>query len=298
MRLLKLPDPEILSHQKETPKFSDHNLYYKKIDGKCNYPEHFTGLGVVTLLKGSGTFKVNNDTVQLGEEGFLVVNRGSRMGFNLDGALNEIAILYFNTGLSKVIEKSYLLKKGISDLDNSYDYTLVEHVHFMNATLKQHFSLLLDLGNSCASFHALKADMVVRSILDELISENNQAIRFSEYLQVVKKTTRINLYKRIAMAKDWIEQHYGDQITVQQLADFTMLNAEHFTRHFKRVYDTTPHQFLIAVRIAEAERLLKSTNLSVSEICNRVGFDSLSSFSGLFAKKTGKSPRAYRSSTA
>lgn len=58
---------------------------------------------------------------------------------------------------------------------------------------------------------------------------------------------------------------------------------------FKSIYGKTPHQYLQFVRIEKA-RLLFTENDSVSDVCYQVGFESVSTFSGLFSKMIGKTP--------
>jgi len=294
MKLLTIPPA---SHFKKghVPLFKDHYLFIRQFDQACEYPEHYTGLGVIAVLKGEGQFKVNGANTTLNEKSFLIVNRGSTLSFSFSNNA-QLALLYFNTELSKVISTSHLLSTENKKLPDIHDYTLIEHVHFMNATLKDYFRLLIALGDSCASFHSLKSDMVVRSILDVLVAENHDALRTSMNLEVVKKATRVDLYQRLSMAKKWVETNYSESVSLEQMADVAMLNSEHFLRVFKKAFDTTPRQFLIALRLKKACDLLKKSNKSVSEICHLVGFESLSSFSTLFKQRMGVTPGSYRKS--
>jgi AraC-like DNA-binding protein len=63
---------------------------------------------------------------------------------------------------------------------------------------------------------------------------------------------------------------------------------------FTRIYKRTPHQYLTDTRIAAAKELLKREGISITEICNSIGFESLGSFSSLFRKQNGLSPQYYR----
>src|SRR5262249_50959330 len=65
-------------------------------------------------------------------------------------------------------------------------------------------------------------------------------------------------------------------------------------RSFRHIYKQTPHQYLVGQRIAKAKELLRNSDLSITEICMEVGFESLGSFSTLFSKVVGISPSAYR----
>jgi len=70
----------------------------------------------------------------------------------------------------------------------------------------------------------------------------------------------------------------------------------HFARAFRNTYGETPHAYLTRRRIERAKDLLRSANLTVTEICDLVGFSSLGSFSSRFRELVGVSPSAYRRS--
>ncbi|WP_295794327.1 AraC family transcriptional regulator [Mucilaginibacter sp.] len=103
---------------------------------------------------------------------------------------------------------------------------------------------------------------------------------------------KLYFYRRIVQAKLYIDDHYGDSIDLNNIADEAWFSKFHFIRAFKNTYGKTPHQYLIYVRIEKAGELLK-TGIPVSEVCYAVGFESLSSFSGLFKRVAGLSPSAY-----
>lgn len=103
---------------------------------------------------------------------------------------------------------------------------------------------------------------------------------------------KVYLYRRIVQAKLFIDNNYTDKIDLNSISDEAYFSKFHFIRLFKSAYGKTPHQYLKYVRIEKAKELLKN-NISVSEACFSVGFDSLSSFSGLFSKVVGKSPSLY-----
>ena len=103
---------------------------------------------------------------------------------------------------------------------------------------------------------------------------------------------KLYFYRRIVQAKLYIDDHYGDSIDLNNIADEAYFSKFHFIRAFKNTYGKTPHQYLIYVRIEKARELLKN-GTPVSEVCYTVGFESLSSFSGLFKRMAGLSPSAY-----
>lgn len=98
-------------------------------------------------------------------------------------------------------------------------------------------------------------------------------------------------------ARRLLDRSYTTPITIQQLSHEVALSPYYLIRLFRRTYRQTPHQYLIQLRIAKAKELLSSSDLSITEICAGVGFESLGSFSALFRKTVGISPSAYRRSS-
>lgn len=91
------------------------------------------------------------------------------------------------------------------------------------------------------------------------------------------------------MDRDWTEP-----LDLDAVAAHAGYSRFHFVRVFKTVYGQTPGQYLTRRRIERAEELLRSANLSVTEICTLVGFSSLGTFSTRFKKQTGLTPSEYR----
>ena len=68
----------------------------------------------------------------------------------------------------------------------------------------------------------------------------------------------------------------------------------YFLRLFKQSVGTTPHAYLTEIRLRNAKKLLETTSLSIAEIAERSGFESVSHFQVLFKKKTGMGAAKYR----
>ena len=101
------------------------------------------------------------------------------------------------------------------------------------------------------------------------------------------------LYQRVVKAKLFIDAHYAEAIDVQNIADTAYFSKYHFIRIFKSIYAKTPHQYLTSVRIKQAILMLTQGH-SVSDTCFAVGFDSLATFSNLFKKNVGLSPKKFQ----
>jgi len=104
---------------------------------------------------------------------------------------------------------------------------------------------------------------------------------------------KIHLYRRIVKAKLFIEERYADNIDLNNIAGESFFSKFHFIRQFRKVYHKTPHQYLSFIRVEKAKLFLKD-NIELSQVCYAIGFESISSFTGLFKKMTGYTPGKYQ----
>ena len=87
---------------------------------------------------------------------------------------------------------------------------------------------------------------------------------------------------------------YEQPLNIEQIASHAGFSHFHFIRFFRRTYGITPHQYLTRKRIQQAQRLLATSDLSITDICLAVGFQSLGSFSTLYHRQTGYAPSEHR----
>jgi AraC-like DNA-binding protein len=109
----------------------------------------------------------------------------------------------------------------------------------------------------------------------------------------IEQYQKIYLYKRVVQAKLFIDNHYAENIDLNNIADEAHFSKFHFIRLFKNIYGKTPHHYLTQVRIDVARQLL-TKSISISEVCFSVGFNSETSFAGLFKKQTGLPPSTFQ----
>jgi AraC-like DNA-binding protein len=99
--------------------------------------------------------------------------------------------------------------------------------------------------------------------------------------------------RRLLRARDLVHERFAEPLTNAELARAAGLSPYHFLRLFHEVFGVTPRQYLTRVRIEEAKRRLARDEASITQACLDVGFASLGSFSTLFRRHTGTSPRTW-----
>lgn len=98
----------------------------------------------------------------------------------------------------------------------------------------------------------------------------------------------------INKAKEYINSHYSEDITLSGVANYVFLSSSYFSRLFKKQAGENFSDYLMRVRIQKAAYLLENTSMKVYEIADRVGFKTLKYFYKNFKENMGVSPSKYR----
>lgn len=100
---------------------------------------------------------------------------------------------------------------------------------------------------------------------------------------------------RIRSMLSFIHNHYKDKITVAQIADAAGISEREAMRSFRNGLHQSPIEYLISYRLNEAKKLLRNSDLSITELCYQCGFSESSYFGKVFRKAYGLTPREFRS---
>ncbi len=99
---------------------------------------------------------------------------------------------------------------------------------------------------------------------------------------------------KIMPALEYIDEHYSEPLTLPELSRILNINEYYFCRLFKKMVNTSFVQYLNFVRVCKAEKMLLSTDKSISEISYETGFSSVSYFNRTFKKYKFLTPSNYR----
>ena len=116
-------------------------------------------------------------------------------------------------------------------------------------------------------------------------------------LSVHAEPSRISGNRQCAAVKRYIDLHFKETLTLDQLANEAHMNKFYLSHAFKREYGVSPINYLISCRIEESKYLLAETDLSMSQIARLLGFSSLSYFSQGFSRSENVSPMEFRQNT-
>jgi AraC-like DNA-binding protein len=101
------------------------------------------------------------------------------------------------------------------------------------------------------------------------------------------------LLQRLVRARDYLHAEAERGPSLVELARVAGLSRAHLAREFAAAFGTSPHRYLVELRLDRARRAL-AAGTPVTEVCYALGYESLGSFSASFHRHTGVSPRAYQ----
>jgi AraC-like DNA-binding protein len=111
------------------------------------------------------------------------------------------------------------------------------------------------------------------------------------------ETQRLRDLALLRRVRDRIDREYAQPLNVEALARGVHMSAGHLSREFRAAFGESPYSYLMTRRIERAMALLRSGDLSVTEICFAVGCSSLGTFSTRFTELVGVPPSVYRRDT-
>lgn len=187
------------------------------------------------------------------------------------------------------------------------DQTEVYWVHFTGSQVKQ----ILKEHNFPTEGHIINSgtspayQRIFRQMIQEiqLCKPHYEEFLSSFLLQLfilIERTSSENkimnsfAHHEVEYATNYFNEHYNEDINIAEYAASRNMSTSWFIRNFKLYTKTTPLNYILSVRIANAQSLLENTKYNITEIAAIAGYGNPLYFSRLFKKQTGLSPSEYR----
>lgn len=172
------------------------------------------------------------------------------------------------------------LIERIKNIDSNIQFVVISgYAEFSYAQR----SLDLDvLGYCLKPFDDEEIDRLLRKASERLVK-----IKEKEEIYETRNASLREILK-------YVEEHYQHDITIQSIAKKFFLNPNYLSQLFKKELNITFTDYMTNTRINAAKRLLYTTNLSIGEIADRIGYRDYFYFIRIFKKMTSQTPGQYR----
>lgn len=261
-------------------------------------PEHVGPLSIKCAFNGEEVYEAAGGRFAVDDASYLILNGGERYSSSIRSTAEvESFCVFFRPDLVEDI---------LTVLVTPADKLLYDPAHRHGQPLSFFQKLYRHDAEVSPLLLRLRASIENRALtrgwfddqfpllLERLLHVHRDVYKQAEHLSAVRGSTRAELYRRLALARDYIDASIARQVDVTQAADVACLSYYHFLRLFRQAFGETPHKYLTRRRLERAQMLLEKTNRTITEICEDIGFESLGSFSWLFRKHVGVSPDRYR----
>jgi AraC-like DNA-binding protein len=242
-------------------------------------PSHFFGPAVRDhflihyVLEGEGTFHVDGKMYRVKEnQGFLICPNV----VTYYEAAKDNPWKYNWVGFYGVKAESYLRAANLTRISPIFSQNKDSSIELYLREMMQCSKL--------STANEVRLQGLLYLFLSKLIETAGEA--------TTKEKNLKELY--IKQSIEYIEKNYSRNITISNLAKFIGLNRSYLSALFKTNLNVSPQEFLICYRIRRAEEFLANIELTIGDVARSVGYEDPLTFSKIFRKVNGVSPREYR----
>ena len=234
-----------------------------------------------------------------------------RLDYQLLYVASGKTVFYFNGEPKEVAAGHMVLFQPKQE--QHYEYFAVDRpevywVHFTGSDVRnilKHYDIPLDrhviYSGSSTTYAYLFKEMIhelqtCRTGFEELLEMYLRQIFLlvQRSWEERKPTVSSYLQEEIDYARKYFNEHYNEDISIEEYAQSRGMSVSWFLRNFKQMTMKSPMQYILTIRINNAVSLLETTDYNVTEISTIIGYDNPLYFSRIFKKQKGVSPSDYR----
>jgi AraC family transcriptional regulator len=265
---------------------------------ECYRPDVKGPISLFVNLRGASQCTVEGETRTIREDTYFISNRSQPYTFEVArGGSAETFNIHFGEYFVESAVNALLTPTGQTldrgDRQGSSQLNFFNRLYRRDAEFDRAIQWMLRTYQQ-NGFDKLLFEEQLFSLLRLLVKEDRAVQEAIEALPTVRRSTRLELYKRLSRSLDYIHTAFPEAIDLGDVAGAACLSKFHFLRLFKQAYGVSPYQYIQELRLTKARALLSGTTMAVAEIAAFLGFDNPQSFSRLFFQRMGIYPALFR----
>ena len=282
----ELPDPG----KRTTQNLTENVVISAVTEGKYFHPSHTTPFLFIANSTHAGNYAVNKTDITLTGRQFCFLNEGDDLEIIFKEPLSRhtLMILFNYNFISGMIYNKLTPEKQLLETpeQSTENFQIPSIPFFMNEPFRQQLNKIKNYSSPSSD----DLDNVLANVISEFLQINDDTAKQLNKINAAKRSTREELYRRLAVALCYMHDNITASVTIEQIATAACMNRFHLLRTFKKVYGITPHRFLLQLKLQKAHGWLKNEKRPVTEVCYDLGFESIGSFSNLFKDHFGFPP--------
>lgn len=223
------------------------------------------------IIRGNGKYIIEDSEYVVRESDFIIVNDNVS---HTEMSVGEVPLEYIILGVEGL---KFSWKDNHESVIFNFRREHSEYLFYMNTLLKEMEQQQPDYELICRNYlEILIVKLTRRSIL------------------AYEATPMVKASKECIKLKQYLENFYGQDITLDTLADISHLNKFYLVHAFTKMFGCSPISYLCKIRIKASQELLITTDYSITEVAHFAGFSSQSYFAQCFFKNCNMTASAYR----
>jgi len=295
MYLTALPDHSnpAFDEKKHFSAFGKTNIIFNAVSTRSRCDNHIGCLSVKTVLSGEEWYGVNGRQVAVRPGTFLVLNDGQDYSCRINNTTTRTVSVFFARDFAKSV-----LYNSMHSIETLIDSPFEESasvpaffpvLHQFDNEIKNSLLSLIKYKELTGSNDAMIDEHLV-SLLGELIKIHNKDLDASKNIFGIRSSTQKEIYKRVCIARDFLHSYYSENNSLKSVAAAASLSVPQLVRQFKAAFGTTPHRYIVNIRLQCAADLLRTSNYSIADVATQCGFENASAFSRAFKNKYNLQP--------
>lgn len=299
MYFTSLPDHSTpgFDNQLHFSRFKQHNIIFNTVSSYSYCHNHMGCLSLKTILSGEEWYTINNRRIAIRPGQFLILNDDQNYSCSIDthDKVRGISVFFKKEFASAVFRDAMNTEQAMLDSPFTSDEKPLEFFQTLNAIQpdlqQQLITLIADLETG--GYTGMTDEHLVL-LLQHLIKTHKSELKRADKVAAIKPGSKKEIYKRLCVAKDLLHSTFMDAPDLNNISSTACLSVPQLIRQFKAVFQVTPYQYLIQLRLKKAAELLKFTHKPVHEITWNCGFENISAFCRAFKLAYGVQPLSYR----
>ena len=265
------------------------NMYHAEVDAGW--------LSIKSMWNGQAEYFLENGRLTVNDNSYLILNDQQPYTIHIEGEqIIESFCIFFPAKWAGDVLRNYMtsddgLLDDVEGGDTAVSFYDILHRH--DNVVTPILQKIRFARQQSAVDEAWQTEQL-HHLLAAMLQVQRQIHQEAAKLPAARTTTRKELYQRLHIGREFMCDNFQETLSLEQIAQAAALSPYHFLRSFKQLFGQTPHAYLTAQRMQQAQHLLTQTDTPITDICYAVGFQSLGSFSTLFQKHSGQSPRQFR----
>lgn len=276
----------------------DIGIYINRVEEQATpHPHSHEFIEITYVAKGKGIHILNGEEYQVSKGDLFVINYDCVHEFRSQGSK---LVVYNCVILPQFIDESLSQCRNFKEVTNNYLFA----------------SFFADEENKPSDIRLAGKDCSILERIYEsmLIEYNSRPLGFEQMLKAQAVELLITVFRLwfssknmsrklldarnilIEKAIGYIKENYKSENKLTDLAGMLFISPAHFSRLFKKTCSMTVTEYIQKIRIENACKLLNTTNKTVFEVAEDVGYTDIKHFNAVFKKNTGKTPSKYRKS--